>query len=65
MRYETGIFILKLYDELGSKYSTQPVDGFLKAVHTGEKLLKDLPDHSFVVFRVVHNSKMVNKKWGV
>jgi len=64
MRYEPEIYIIKYFDELGSKAKqSTSATTFFSAQEIGANYLKENPDHSFVILRVLDNSKISRKKW--
>jgi len=62
-KYESGMYLLTVFDEFGGKLSAQNYVSFDQAHDVGKDLEKKL---SFVISRVLFNSKIPTKqKWDV
>ena len=58
-KYETGTYVLVLFDHYGTKKETRLLgnSGLIVAQKEGQKAVNEDYCNSFVVYRILHNSK--------
>lgn len=57
MQKRTGIYLVELYDNYGSKVNTVPADSYLEGLAQSREHMSENPDGSAVVMRVLYNTK--------
>lgn len=58
-KYETGTYVLVLFDHYGTKKETRLLgnSGLIVAQKEGQRAINEGDCNSFVVYRILHNSK--------
>jgi len=64
-KYNTNKYHVLMFDDFGSYLKTKIIkDGnYLKSLSVGSKFLLKNPGYSFVIIRVLYNSKNLENKW--
>ena len=63
MRQEPGKYVIKIYDELGSKHKVIIATNLLHAEALAEEAIEDMQDYSYTISRVLINSRVKRSKY--
>ena len=63
-KFETGKYLVFIYDPYGTKQATVKADSFIDAVRKGTDMTLNPPLASYVILRVLANSLDNANPWG-